>query len=252
MMPIRFCASDRAGTIGGLTDSSSIVAGGKIGMRHLICATFCSLLCSCIALPESYFLPVSDVGQLQRAACGTYGPNDSITIKEDGVSIHFRLGKMSFKNADVNVDLPSNYQARNRYLVLRVVIEVEPGNFAIMHNQELNFSVNSSVSKAYKFNSFFNHRGKYFQSETFAGWDGNYTGMKFGERLDFISSESGHDNMWESRRSFFYRGDVWLDVNDADSVRVDPIEIEVNGRKVEIGYIDFIKKSGVYVYPLNC
>jgi hypothetical protein len=202
---------------------------------------------------------VSDVGERKKQPhCGGgSGPKDALTIEEDGVFIDFWLRKMSFEDTDVNVDLPINYQAGNEYLVLGVEIGVEPGNFAIMHNQELRFFINSADSKKYKFNSFFWQYPKFYKSETVAHWGDYYTGIKFGEKLEVISElpavrcHFGSEELpCPDKMGIIYRGAVWLDVDDADSVRMDQIEIGVNGRKIEIEHIDFTNKTDVSMYHM--
>jgi len=158
-------------------------------MRYLTCALSSSMLCGCIVVPESYYSPVSATGEVQRAACDTFGPRNSLVVEDEGVAVSITLGKRRYKESEeFSLDLDADYHPGNKYLVLYVGFEVGPNRFAVLPDQELTFSTNTSDSKKYKFNSLV--RNNWHDSQP------TYTDVAVGERLEHVPRKGNYSTRY--------------------------------------------------------
>jgi hypothetical protein len=228
-----------------MTCSTFDASGAKLRMHRFIHFTLCLLLSGCLVLPESYYLPVSEAGDLERPVCGAYGPSNSILIESDDVWVRMWLQRERYKKSkDFDVDLPSSYTLGEKYLVLGINIVGAPDSVAVVPDQEISVRVYPAVSKKYAFNSFYRTENvaEYSESGAFLFSKQVYTKFRIGDQLVFSPREGHFDTV--------YWGDIWLDVDDSESVHVERIEIQINARKFAIENVDFVKKSGVYYYPV--
>jgi len=209
--------------------------------------TVCFLLSGCLVLPESYYLPVSDTGELEKAVCEKYGPNNSILFESDGVWVRVWLQQLRYrKPTDFKIDLPSSYKIGEKYLVLGISIVGAPDSVATVPDQEISVRVHPADSKTYDFNSL-------YRTENIA--EHSKPGTAQLEKRVYTESEVGGQLVFAPRERHFdtvYRGDIWLDAEDSESVHVDKIELEINGSNFAIEHLSFVKKTGVYYYPMGC
>ena len=230
-----------------LTRSTFTVTGAKLRMGRFIYFSFCLLSSGCLVLPEFYYLPISDAGELEKPVCDAYGPSNSILIESDGIWVRIWLRQERYtKSKDFEIDLPGTYKLGEKYLVLGINIVGAPDSVAVVRDREISVRVHPAESKKYAFNSFYRTENiaEYSESGTSRYSKRLYTEIEVGDQLSFVPREGHFDTV--------YWGDIWLDADDSRSVRVDEIEIEINGRKFVIEHVDFIKKSGVYYYPIAC
>jgi hypothetical protein len=216
-------------------------------MRSSIYLAFCLLLSGCLVLPESFYLPVSDTGQLEKPVCGKYGPYNSILFELDGVWVRIWLRQERYKKQkDFKIDLPSRYKIGEKYLVLGVSIVGAPDSVAVVKDREIGVRVHPAESKKFAFNSFYRTENiaKQTEPEIYQQERRIYTDIQVGEQLVFAPREGHFDTI--------YWGDIWLDAQDSESIQMDHIEIEVNGRQLAIAHVDFVKKTGLYDYWLGC
>lgn len=214
---------------------------------YLAYLTLFLLLSGCLVLPESYYLPVSNTGELEKPVCGKYGPSNSILFESDGVWVRMWLQQQRYrKPKDFEIKLPSSYKPGGKYLVVGISIVGAPDSVAVVKDREISVRIHPAQSKKYAINSFYKTENIAEQSEPGTSYYEKrvYTEIQVGDQLIFAPREGHFDTV--------YWGDIWLDASDSDSVQVERLEIEINAMKFEIEQVDFVKKFGIYHYPIGC
>ena len=166
-------------------------------------------------------------------------------FESDGVWIRIWLQPMQYKNpTDFKIDLPSSYKLGEDYLVLGISIVGAPESVVVVMDREISMRVHPAESKKYVFNSFYRTENVAEQSgsETPRYEKRVYTEIDVGERLVFAPRARHFDTV--------YWGNVWLEAHSSDAVELERMDFEVNGRPFAIEHVNFIRKIGVYYYPI--
>jgi len=154
------------------------------------------------------------------------------------------LQKLKYReSSDYSVVLPTAYRIGEKYLVLDVTFDVLKGNVLVLRNSDISFSIDSSARKSYKFNSFYreDRRLNYNPNSLNYGYYSTiYADLSFDGRSGYVLDEG------------IVHGQIWLDVDDAASVRMHPFELKIGAEKFEIGPIDFKKEVAVRLVSVNC
>lgn len=213
--------------------------------RLTLCLGFCLPLGGCVVLPHSYYLPVSTAGELQKTVCDEYGPPDTLLFESDGVWIAVWLLLMEYEQpTDFEIDLPGSYKPGEDYLVLGIRIVGAPESVVVVTSPEVSVRVHPAESRKYAFNSFYRTENVVEPSGQGTAQTEKrvYTDIDIGEQLVFAPLVGHFETV--------YRGDIWLDARNAESVELERMDFEINGRRFAIENVSFVRKRGAYYYPL--
>lgn len=207
-------------------------------MRRLVGIACCAVLCGCVVVPDRYYLPVSESGELESVYCEMIGPPEIIVISEDDVSIRLYVHRFRYRvQNDYTLAVPAQFLPGEKYTGLGISISGSPGSRVVLGGDAVMLGVNGAEPRQYRFNA-------YYRTVGLRSHDPDYSDAAVDDPLDFVTRD-------QSTR-VNYHAQIWLDTRKPESVHLAPFEIEINGRPVVIGPIDFVWKLGVFSYPLNC
>lgn len=213
-------------------------------VRIFILVVTIVFLSSCAPYPVAYYQPESGDGTPYTTATCGLGPNDALSLAFDWGHVYLGLDKKripeSFEDATFTTNLPSHYPVGASHLVLRVSFSVAEGRQVIVNERDLRVTIDSSDPRSYDFHSFHESVGQFLGKEPYRVWQRTYSDVHFADGSGYVLDDDGGV------------GHVWLDVNDADRIRIEQFAVEVNGKSELVGPVIFNKKLGVKMFTINC
>jgi hypothetical protein len=188
-------------------------------LRILILLAIVAVTSSCMVLPESYYFPESSSGETSKAYChGSTGPQEVLKIEYGGIVLNIRVDE------------------QDDILEMRITLYVPEGQSISWVNQQVIAKVNDSKTAIGNI--------KYIEQLNYVNGAFNNEIIPLGQSMEF------KDKPYQQKS--IYLGIVQFDELDVSSLNIKNLSFKVNGTTKVIEVLNFTKKSGVYIYPLNC
>ena len=197
--------------------SSIVVRRKTMNLKNKLVLIFVFLICGCLPAPVEFYKPAASSGELINLHCGTaIAPKDTIEFKYDDLQI----------------------QITCHSLYLQIFVHIPEGKDAKFISPNIKFlSDNRLTSKTIIISEI-----KHF----------DFVSMQY---KDFLIN----DTMLGSERQGMFgkipvRYEIYADFNEEapDQFFMQFPSILINGKLYEIPEIEFIKKKGVGIFPVNC
>lgn len=170
-------------------------------------------------LPESYFSPSLTIGAVERPLChGTVGPKEVLTI--------------SYNGTDLSLKVSENASSTD----LRITINIAKGSSVRWSNSDLILKVNSSMQIEAKLD--------YFRQLNYVNGEFKNEKYPLGNLMKYLQKP------YSTKTT--YLAVVNFDITEVSEFEIEGLSFAVSGEQHSIGPISFIKRRGVFMYPLNC
>ncbi len=187
-------------------------------MKIIITLIVLASLSGCIISPNTYFLPISDEGNVKRFLC-----NDSVGPKQNLF--------ISLNGADLNIS------AHEHDRVLSLFI-----NFNIFKGNSANWNAKNIILKTAREEPITGNLNQFTQA--YFNNDSYNKVILVGELMEYVIKPNSIKTT--------YVGHVKFESVELSEFLIHGLSFKLNGIQHNLEPIKFKKQKGIFLYPLNC